>query len=433
MESVISSSATGATWKGRDFLIPRFRKVAVCAAFIAILAGSVASAHGAWAESQVIWVAVEGHVNLSKAAPGSTLEGKLTRAVYWRDTEVFPKGSRVRMVVEQIESRKKPFAVDDRPFVIHVFAPRHELTARFSSVIIGLPDGDQVPLAATFIALSQRAELRPVVKKSTAKADNSRPSEGGIGPKSPVQKIASPWVLTLQVEPVGTTFSALAASRNAGHPGRTAPCPAACTIADGTRLPLVLLSGLSAAKNRQGQTVQAALLEPVRVGASPAIPQGSILQVVLARSVPPRRLYRPGSLYLQFNHLTLPDGSSFPISASPVAAEVDKGTHMTMDSEGRIHAQSPGKARFLLDFGVTGGISKVSDDTTQLIIELISSTATDASTAGVAKFASIGASLIFMLTRHGRDVILPPYTEMDVSLSRSLSVKGDLIDVKPAP
>jgi hypothetical protein len=38
-----------------------------------------------------------------------------------------------------------------------------------------------------------------------------------------------------------------------------------------------------------------------------------------------------------------------------------------------------------------------------------------------------------MLTRHGRDVILPPYTEMDVSLSRSLSVKGDLIDVKPAP
>jgi len=118
-------------------------------------------------------------------------------------------------------------------------------------------------------------------------------------------------------------------------------------------------------------------------------------------------------------------GAATAIAASPVAAEVDRGTHMTMDSEGRIHAQSPGTARFLLDFGVTGGISKVADDTTQLIIEAISSTATDASTAGVAKLAAIGATTIFLLTRHGRDVILPPYTEMDVSLSRAVSLGNE--------
>jgi hypothetical protein len=93
-----------------------------------------------------------------------------------------------------------------------------------------------------------------------------------------------------------------------------------------------------------------------------------------------------------------------------------------MDLEGRIHAQSPGTARFLLDFGVTGGISKISDDTTQLIIEAISSTATDGSTAGVARVAAICATGIFLLTRHGRDVILPPYTEMDISLSRAVSL-----------
>ena len=97
---------------------------------------------------------------------------------------------------------------------------------------------------------------------------------------------------------------------------------------------------------------------------------------------------------------------------------------MTMDSEGSIHAQSPGTARFLLDFGVSGGIAKISDDTTQLIIEAISSIATDASTAGVARIASMGATGIFLLTRHGRDVILPPYTEMDVSLSRAVSLNS---------
>src|SRR5208282_3066732 len=118
-----------------------------------------------------------------------------------------------------------------------------------------------------------------------------------------------------------------------------------------------------------------------------------------------RRLYRPGSIYLLFTHLALPNGAAITIAASPVAAEVDRGTHMTMDSEGSIHAQSPGTARFLLDFGVTGGIAKVSDDTTQLIIEAISSIATDASTAGVAKIAAMGATAIFLLTRHGRDVI----------------------------
>ena len=86
-------------------------------------------------------------------------------------------------------------------------------------------------------------------------------------------------------------------------------------------------------------------------------------------------------------------------------------------------------ARFLLDFGITGGISKLSDDTTQLIIEAISSTATDASTAGLAKFAAMGATAIFLLTRHGRDVILPPYTEIDVSLTRAVTLE----DNRPNP
>ena len=127
---------------------------------------------------------------------------------------------------------------------------------------------------------------------------------------------------------------------------------------------------------------------------------------------------------LLFTRVILPGGGAIAVSASPMAAEVDRGTHMTMDAEGRIHAMNPGKARFLFDFGVTGGISKVADDTTQLIIEAISSTATDASTAGVARIAALGASAIYMLTRHGRDVILPPFTEMDLSLTRDVSMAG---------
>lgn len=197
-------------------------------------------------------------------------------------------------------------------------------------------------------------------------------------------------------------------------------------------MPAVLLGGLSASKNHDGQTFRAMLLEPVLTDSKIALPQGTIVQGVVARRVPPRRLYRPASVTLLFTRLVLPSGTTTAITASPVAAEVDKGTHMTMDSEGRIHAQNPGKARFLLDFGVTGGISKVSDDTTQLIIEAISSTATDASTAGVARFAAMGGSAIYLLTRHGRDVILPPFTEMDLSLTRPVSLAPGSTAAQPA-
>ena len=405
---------------------------AVCMALIAFATVSVAHAQSTNSQIPVIWIAMDGRPQLKKTAPGATLEGKLARSVFWRDTEVFPKGSPVRLVVDKIESQKKACAVDDRPFVIHLFAPRHDLVARFRSVNVLMPGGVQVPLRATFIALAQREELRAETEKPAAKGGDSAECEGGRTPRSKPQKSVAPLVLTLQVEPEGTTFPALAAARGGKPSSGPESCPEPCTIPDGTRMPVALLQGVSAAKSPQGQSFQAVLLEPVRVGSAIAIPQGSVLVGVLAKRVPPRRLYRPGSLHLLFTRLALPNGAATAIAASPVAAEVDGGTHMTMDSEGRIHAQNPGKARFLLDFGVTGGISKVSDDTTQLIIEAISSTATDASTAGVARFAAMGATGIFLLTRHGRDVSLPPYTEIDVSLSRTMSVPSDSPTTKPA-
>jgi len=67
---------------------------------------------------------------------------------------------------------------------------------------------------------------------------------------------------------------------------------------------------------------------------------------------------------------------------------------------------------------MTAGLAKVTDDTTQLIIEAIVSTATDVSTAGSAKIAAACVSGVFMLTRHGRDVVIPQFTEMNVMFDR---------------
>jgi hypothetical protein len=75
-----------------------------------------------------------------------------------------------------------------------------------------------------------------------------------------------------------------------------------------------------------------------------------------------------------------------------------------------------------INLGVTAGLSKEIDDGVQLVIEAIVSAATDASTAGTARIVSSCVSGLYMATRHGRDVVLPRFTEMDISLDRPVSL-----------
>jgi hypothetical protein len=76
----------------------------------------------------------------------------------------------------------------------------------------------------------------------------------------------------------------------------------------------------------------------------------------------------------------------------------------------------------LINLGVAAGVSKEADDAFQVVIEALVSTATDASTAGTARIVAACASGIYMVTRHGRDVVLPRFTRLDVTFSRPLSL-----------
>jgi hypothetical protein len=93
-----------------------------------------------------------------------------------------------------------------------------------------------------------------------------------------------------------------------------------------------------------------------------------------------------------------------------------------MDAEGGLHGEHPGAAWMAINIGMTAGISKEVDDGVQLVIEAILSTATDASTAGTARIISSCVSGIYMATRRGRDVVLPRFSEMEISLDRPVSL-----------
>ena len=87
-----------------------------------------------------------------------------------------------------------------------------------------------------------------------------------------------------------------------------------------------------------------------------------------------------------------------------------------------MQGERPGKAWMLANVGVTAGIAKVADDGMQLLVEAIVETATDASTAGTARIVAACASGVFLLTRHGRDVVLPKFTQMNIVFDRAVSL-----------
>jgi hypothetical protein len=194
------------------------------------------------------------------------------------------------------------------------------------------------------------------------------------------------------------------------------------TIAAGTQARVILMEGITASKSHPGDSVQARLVEPVYSGSTVVFPEGSVFEGKIVRRTPPRLPSRSGSVLLSFTSVTNPDGVSEPISASVVGAELDSRSHTTLNSEGQLKGERPGKAWLAINLGMTAGIAKVADDGTQLLIEALISSATDVSTAGSARIAASCVSAVLLLTRRGRDVVLPKFTEMEIIFDRPVSL-----------
>jgi hypothetical protein len=119
------------------------------------------------------------------------------------------------------------------------------------------------------------------------------------------------------------------------------------------------------------------------------------------------------------------------VSASVAALEVSSSSPTKLDREGRLHGSRPGAIWYVVNGGVSAGLAKVTDDSLQVVVEAIVSTATDASTAGTARIAAAAVSAAFMLTRKGQDVVLPKDTEMSIVLNRPLTLSAQIASSAP--
>lgn len=321
--------------------------------------------------------------------------------MYSGERKLIPSGSPIELTVSTVERRRR--APSDRwPWVVRLVGRRRSRCPSTLAALVHLPDGSKRSLSLTLVSTTQEVELTPRAKPRKPKA-NLLP--GGK------HKSGNDRTILLEVR---RPPEAPARSVDSGVTPRTAPDG----ISVGTVARVRLLGDLRASTSHAGDAFLARLAEPIFLNSSLVLPEGSLVQGKVVRSVAPRRPSRSGSLSLSFTELSLSCGRKAVISASPSSVTVDRASGLHMNAEGELKGARPGKARLLVDLGVTGGISKVSDDSFQLIVEALVSTATDASTAGSARIVAAAFSGIYWLTRRGRDVTLPRYTKIAITFDR---------------
>lgn len=369
--------------------------------------------------SLYVKVQLDSPLKLSKLKPGDVVEGKLSRDVYSSDREVFAAGSSVRLPVDHLEKRKRE-PNDHWPGVIKLFTPRHENYPVFKTASISGANGES-SLQVSLISISRRREVHAQAKKK-----GSGPQAGNVEVSPPnTTKESQKTIAPTMILEASTVDNLGLPSLPSGAESAISPAPDVSVneiLPPGTVCKILLLGDVSASKSKPGDTVQARLIEPVLLNSRLVLPAGTVIEGKVVKKTPPKWGSRAGSLALTFTSVTLPGGNLIPIAASLSEAELDRRSHTKIDSEGELRGEHPGMAWMAINLGVTAGLAKEADDTFQLIFEAIVSTATDASTAGTARIISSCASGIYMITRKGRDVVVPRFTELEISLDRPLSV-----------
>jgi hypothetical protein len=365
--------------------------------------------------SLYVKVQLNNPVKLSKLKPGDVVEGKLARDVYSSDRDLFTAGSTVRLTVDHLEKRRRP-ADDHWPGVVKLFTPRHQNYPVFKTATVSAANGENT-LQVSLISVSRRREVHAQAKKK-----GSGPQAGNVevGKANAATPSRAPLAPTMILE-ASVVENAGSSSMSAESGYSWVPDLSGLELPAGTTCNILLLGDVSASKNKPGDIVQARLIEPVLVDSRVVLPAGTVFEGKVVKKTPPRWGSRAGSLALTFTGVTLPGGNLIPIAASLTGAELDRRSHTKIDPEGQLRGEHPGKAWMAINIGVTAGLAKEADDTLQLIIEAFVSTATDASTAGVGRIAATVVSGIYIVSRKGRDVVLPRFSEMSIALDRPLS------------
>lgn len=114
----------------------------------------------------------------------------------------------------------------------------------------------------------------------------------------------------------------------------------------GTVVHAVLVTPLSSATSKAGDSVEAVITEPLIVEHRLYVPQGTRLQGTVLQARAARRFERNGQLRIVFHQLVPPSGIAQQIQASLEGVSVGRSENLALDSEGGAQVTTP-KTRYL--------------------------------------------------------------------------------------
>jgi hypothetical protein len=356
-------------------------------------------------------------LKISHLGPGNELDGDLARPLYVVDREVLPAGSHIHLVVETAEKERvhEKKGVAERLDSVRKLGldRKYDYHLTFRSASLTLPTGSTVPLHVSFIqggklvrveAKGQEAKVGESTGTALAKMT---PGVGRVESarreREELEQYRHPMMSVQLQEPLSFELAAETA----------APLPAAdqpVTLPAGTQARLLLLTRLSASENHPGDSFQARLLEPITSAGHLVLPEGALFRGHVGKVVVARRLSRPASLNLSFDQVTLPDGSAEKLSGSLASVALDKEVPLNVDSEGGLHGRGRGVKKTLAALGIGLATDQVVDEAVELAMH------------AAGPYVGLGTGLFLFLGKHGNDVTLPQYTELQVVFDRPLTV-----------
>jgi hypothetical protein len=90
-----------------------------------------------------------------------------------------------------------------------------------------------------------------------------------------------------------------------------------------------------------------------------------------------------------------------------------------MDEEGTMRGRKPGIGKALVDVGFGYAFGKIADDLSEAPIRAIAAGMGNASVASAARYVGFGTASVFLITRHGREVKLAKYSEIEIHVARN--------------
>jgi hypothetical protein len=373
-------------------------------------------------------------VRISKLKPGMEVQATLARPLFAGNQLAIPSGARLQFVVDSITkaktkgSNKDKFLNGlDRAFnpLDHSHPAEYVLEVRNAVLFAG--ETEPLPLRVSFLRVGKAAQVtggspQHPTEPLTGCANGSRTGtvpdvDSNTAARSRAASKRSVQVLLLRLERelIVSPSPASTSERQSEHlsretePGRTGRA--------------YLLTSLSAAKNHQGDIFQARLSEPLSFG-NIFYPAGTLVEGHVTRQAPPRWLSRPGVLALKMDRIIPAEGDPLGVSGSLEGADADASSRFAMDEEGTMRGRKPGIGKALVDIGLGYAFGKIADDLSEAPIRAIAAGMGDASVATAARYVGLGTASVFLITRHGRDVKLAKYSEIEIYFARDPESAG---------